>query len=1339
MNCRSLVSLLTGALLLLSACDGEPLDAPSPSPGSQIRALVDGTLVNGQPLTFLAAPTGAQRLYTLDVPANQNAVTFTTTGGPGNADMLVSFGATPTSANALCASAQTGSAETCTVSGRSTAGTWYVLLSATSAFSNVTLTGSYQAGATDSTPTQVLTRGQAVIDLAGAVGSWRTYSLVVPAEQARLDVQVSGGTGDADLYLRQGSAPTLTAYDCRPRTVGNEENCSVNAPQAGTWYILLRGYTVFSGAKLVATTTPVQTPLVNGQPVTALSGASSSLRYFTLDVPAGQSLLKVTLAGGTGDADLYVKQAALPTTSSYDCRSMAGGSTETCSVTSPLAGTWHIMVRGYSAFSGVTLLASTVSDGATGIPLVNGQPVANLASDNGSPSLFRLDVPADVAQVRFEVPSGTTGDYEMYVKRGGEPTTSSYDCKQGSTHGGAASCVFSQPQAGAWYVLLKAAAPENVYRGLSLVGTSSGVVRNRVLTNGQPVTDVSATLNDFLYYTLEVPAGQRRLAVWGDGGTGRGWLHARYGSRPTEATYTCKTLTPNACFIENPQAGTWHFLVRAYEPLSGLTLTAGYSASIPPVTALENGQASAAFSGTPLDVRTFTLQVPPVQGRLTFNLSDAGSGAILYAKHGSEPTRQDYDCAVTCKVDRPTAGTWYVKVFASRPYSGVTLTGGYTAPTPLTNFDSETVVPEDSPSRSVHYYRFEVPPGRTGLSFVASGLVQFDLDLYVKRGALPSRTDHDCASATVNTAYERCDFFDPQEGTWFVRVESTHVYNQPTWHNTVVASHSETGPVSTITDNAPVRVHGDRNSFQTWQLQVPAGQPYLLAEVLDSMKYTWAGGELWLQHEAAPTLFSFKCIARESCLIPEPAAGTWFITLRGAGSFDGALRVTTMSRDRRQLTSGIWENPLNGEPDSMTLYTLEVPAGASDLSFRLMAQATNGRFASLFVRQGTPPNEYQYDCKVLNGVGKEGNCDFVQPRAGTWYVGVRDAQGGSLARVRGTYAMTPGEGIPELTPFVARSGLSGAEGSVQHWKMEVPAGQRMLWFATRAGLGDATLRVKVDGRPVAGASLDCVTQSTDEGRLCFIPNPRAGTWFVSLVGGADYKYRSLTGAYVNANTVASLTNGVPIPSLWVGNELPQYFKLEVPPGEALLTFDVDFLAQEKGALQVHISRDALPTTAGTPCAEPSAGVVRCRVLSPEAGTWYARVMSTRSGTNGWVGGVRLVGFHAPQVDDVPLLLNGSPTRGLSGSATQTRVFKLMAPEGARELVVMLGSEVSPARGVVSVAFRKGSPPTATEWDCASAPGNGAYCQRDTPAAGLWYVSVTPSSYYSDIYLVALAR
>ena len=60
----------------------------------------------------------------------------------------------------------------------------------------------------------------------------------------------SGGTGDADLYVRFGSPPTLSAFDCRPYTGSHNERCEFNPAQSGTYFVMIHGYAAFSGLTL---------------------------------------------------------------------------------------------------------------------------------------------------------------------------------------------------------------------------------------------------------------------------------------------------------------------------------------------------------------------------------------------------------------------------------------------------------------------------------------------------------------------------------------------------------------------------------------------------------------------------------------------------------------------------------------------------------------------------------------------------------------------------------------------------------------------------------------------------------------------------------------------------------------------------------------------------------------------------------------------------------------------------------------------------------------------------------------------------------------------------------
>ncbi|MDY4338943.1 S8 family peptidase [Xanthomonas sp. LF07-6] len=94
--------------------------------------------------------------------------------------------------------------------------------------------------------------GVAVTNLSANSGSSLNYTVKVPSGASSLVVTTSGGSGDADLYVRFGSAPTDSAYDCRPYKNGNNESCTFNSPQAGTYYVRVKAYSTFSGVSLKA-------------------------------------------------------------------------------------------------------------------------------------------------------------------------------------------------------------------------------------------------------------------------------------------------------------------------------------------------------------------------------------------------------------------------------------------------------------------------------------------------------------------------------------------------------------------------------------------------------------------------------------------------------------------------------------------------------------------------------------------------------------------------------------------------------------------------------------------------------------------------------------------------------------------------------------------------------------------------------------------------------------------------------------------------------------------------------------------------------------------------------
>ncbi|QSQ28067.1 M4 family metallopeptidase [Pyxidicoccus parkwayensis] len=185
--------------------------------------------------------------------------------------------------------------------------------------------------------------------LESPTGETKHYFFDVPAAGAcgqpmvgNLTFSISGGTGDADLYVKSGSPPTTSSYDCRPYLSGNNETCTFNNPPPGSrWYVMLRPYAPYFGVELKVTYTRTDTrsgSVAVGQevqygPYCALTGTK----------------LKVLMTGA-GDPDLYVRWSAPPNVNAYDCRPYVSGAAETCELTyPPVVSQAYLMVRGFTA------------------------------------------------------------------------------------------------------------------------------------------------------------------------------------------------------------------------------------------------------------------------------------------------------------------------------------------------------------------------------------------------------------------------------------------------------------------------------------------------------------------------------------------------------------------------------------------------------------------------------------------------------------------------------------------------------------------------------------------------------------------------------------------------------------------------------------------------------------------------------------------------------------------------------------------------------------------------------------------------------------------------------
>ncbi|MEN6427183.1 MAG: pre-peptidase C-terminal domain-containing protein [Phycisphaerales bacterium] len=733
-------------------------------------------LTNGVAVTGISGTAGSEKFYKIEVPSGQDELVISTSGGTGDVDLYVRRGSLPTTTSYDYRPYKIGNEETVTVS-NPVAGTWYIMLKGYNAYSGVTLLAEYSA-ATAITP---LTNSVPVTGLSGAAAGELYFSIVVPASQTKLEISISGGSGDADLYVKRGALPTTSSYDYRPYLSGNNESVSINNPAAATWYIMIRGFNAFSGVTLLASYGGggVGTLLENGVPVTGVAGAQASETQFRIEVPSGQTSLTIAMTGGTGDADLYVKFGASPTTSSFDYRPFLAGNEETVTVPTPTGGTWYIMIRGYSAYTGVTLTASY----GDVIMLQDGVPRTGLSGGLNSMTYYRIDVPSGNDMILFSM-SGGTGNADMYIKQGTKPTTSSWDYRPITSTNTESVSIGSTALSGTWYVMIKGTA---AYSGVTLLADYSVSNVVTTLVNGVAVNGISGTQTLVKYYKIDVPSGQTKLEIQMSGGTGDADLYVRHGFLPTTADYDYRPyLTGNneSVTVNNPTAGTWYIMIRGREAFSGVTLLATYGGAIPDtVTELQNGVPVSGIAGASSSETFYKIVVPAGQASLVI-FTTGGTGDVdLYVRLGAKPTTSLWDHRPyligneeTVTINTPSAGTYYIMLRGYSAYTGVTLKATYT---PVADDVTElqngvAVAGIAGTSGSEKFYKIVVPASQESLKIEMSGGTG-DADLYVRRGSKPTLTSWDYRPYLIGNN-ETVEVTNPAAATWYIMLRGYNAY-----------------------------------------------------------------------------------------------------------------------------------------------------------------------------------------------------------------------------------------------------------------------------------------------------------------------------------------------------------------------------------------------------------------------------------------------------------------------------------------------------------------------------------------------------------------------------------
>jgi len=228
----------------------------------------------------------------------------------------------------------------------------YDSASVTSAFSQVGVSCNGTPPGDDIT---VLEKGVSASGISGNQGSEKFYSLEVPVGATNLTFTITGGSGDADMYVKSGSKPSRSTFDCRPYINGNNEVCTFATPTAGSYFVMLRGYSDYSGLSLKGDYTESTDDGVFENtddytiPDNNSTGITSPLPVEGVGSAASVNVIVDIVHTYIGD---LVVDLISPTGETYNLHNRSGGSIDNLNKTYPVTlsgdsvdGDWHLRVR----------------------------------------------------------------------------------------------------------------------------------------------------------------------------------------------------------------------------------------------------------------------------------------------------------------------------------------------------------------------------------------------------------------------------------------------------------------------------------------------------------------------------------------------------------------------------------------------------------------------------------------------------------------------------------------------------------------------------------------------------------------------------------------------------------------------------------------------------------------------------------------------------------------------------------------------------------------------------------------------------------------------------------
>ncbi|GAB4175810.1 MAG: hypothetical protein Fur0032_15660 [Terrimicrobiaceae bacterium] len=972
------------------------------------------------------------------------------------------------------------------------AGSLVVTSDATTGSNTVAVSGSGIAAAT----IQPLTNGSPVPNLSGSTGSELFFRITVPAGQQQLTFSISGGTGDADLYVRRGSVPTTSLWDFRPYLPGNAETVTISNPQAGDWFVMVRAYSTYSGTTLTASHQSTQVP-------TRILRLSGDLDFGF--VPVGGSVQATLTIFNDGNANLGVSGISVP----------AGFIVNPATGTIPPGGSQAVTVTfsptQVAVYSGVLTVQSDKTSGeetigltASGVdsvtPLTNGVPTPPFNGLPGFGQLFRITVPTGQSQLEIRT-SGGTGDAGLFVRRGQAPTTTVFDQSSRST-GNNETITIPTPTAGDYFILV-AADPE--FSAVSLVASFSAAVSKVIRLEG-----------NLAFGNVRVgESAQRTIQIFNDGSSpltvtgvtvpnGFSVTGAAGVIQPRTSRTATVTFTPGA-------AGSFggNLSVQS-DKTSGTETLACSGTGVPAddVTRLTNGVAVSSLSGSRGSQLFFVISVPSGVPLLEISTSGGSGDADLYVRAGAKPTRSLYDERPyldgndeKVTINNPPAGDYYIMIDGYSAYTGVSLLAahGGSAGTRIIGLSgnlsfgevtvgsslARTLTISNTGNDALTVSGITYPPGFTGNWSGGS----------IAAGA--SRDVQVTFSPVVAGSFG---------GTISVASNSTSGSGQIACSGT---GRPSSAPVAGLTGNLHF---GDltvgTTAVRTLTISNTGNADLLVTNVTFPAGFTgnWTGG----------TIFPGSSRNVSVTFAPTAAVNYGGTVAVASNSVGGSSETSCSGRGIASgdgdtlLSSGILLAGIGGSLDSRTYFAVDVPEGASRLTITTSGGSGD---ADLYVRRGARPTLSTYDARPF----LEGNNETVvinNPAVDRYYVMLHAYRAFSSVSLLATVESAGGSIPPDWLAWIDGGEFYGMAGglTIEDADPSNPlSGHGMVRINTAAiGSGLVTGGSIQIGRTrynIAPVAFDATTEGLVSGNASMPGRPQAVSFqlqFATDSGGAGF-------------------------------------------------------------------------------------------------------------------------------------------------------------------------------------------------------------------------------------------